>query len=240
MNIIETAKTAKTRLEVIDTANAAGITGHAAELLVSIGANHRHELRMRASIEHARDYIYDWVCPFTDEGPTSADVEAAAALTLLADIHGIGGLFSGAFGSGTGRLLSRLGKGRWNASDGPAYRAAAASAVHQLTGGSGISVTFTDMAGSDGYDPNGAFYDVHWIIRWHGRNTFIPLSSIPPEWTAAIAASVLTGEWPEIEGVWWAEIFPTSEDPDAEYSATMAEWSQLYNWATSETARKEM
>lgn len=105
----------------------------ARQLIVSATAPARHQRRVEKTLAAAiREVLLRW-------GP-GRDVEAAAAVTevpraavaavLALDLHGIGGpLGAGGDGRQTDRLLSELGSGRWHASDGPAYRAAAEAAL---------------------------------------------------------------------------------------------------------------
>jgi hypothetical protein len=98
------------------------LSGLDAETAVSVRrvtAPVRHELRVEATLLAARD------------GRSDAD----AALLLAADLNGVGGPAGAGGPGGASRripVFSHLGKGRWRASDGEAWRAAGAAALLRM------------------------------------------------------------------------------------------------------------
>lgn len=109
-----------TKREQEEVLEQAGVTGEAREFLLRATAPHRHNVRVEATLACARRMA---------QGDT-----AAAAALLLADIVGIGGPQNEAAGLGTSRLagFGGLGKGRKQASDGPAWMSAAEAALMRL------------------------------------------------------------------------------------------------------------
>ena len=77
----------------------------------------RHENRVEATLQSARNWLKNANLCITN---------VHLAFLLILDINGVGGPFgSGGPEGGTARILSDLGKGRWRASDGAAYKVAA-------------------------------------------------------------------------------------------------------------------
>lgn len=105
-----------TRAELRKHLDEIGITGAAAEALCDDTALERHRSRVEATITAAVEY---------------AGTVEGAVLVLLAELIGIGGRY-GVEGAATARILNTLGKGRWHASDGRVYYAAAHEAYNSL------------------------------------------------------------------------------------------------------------
>jgi hypothetical protein len=103
-----------------EAAATAGFTGPAVDLVISAGAQARHNSRVEDTAQAALAAADG--CPLT------------AAFLLALDLGGIGGPL-GIAGTATDRMpaFSALGKGRWNATDGPAYRAAAEAALRRIS-----------------------------------------------------------------------------------------------------------
>jgi len=99
---------------------ASGLSAAATELLVKASAYQRHAARVQATLDAAVDAV-----------------GCFAPWAILLDLHGTNGAFgSGGRGSASQRnpVFADLGKGRWQASDGAAYRAAARDAYYAITG----------------------------------------------------------------------------------------------------------
>jgi hypothetical protein len=111
-------KEMETRREVEETAEGRGLPPSAVSLIAAATAAGRHDRRIEATKEtFRRQYGADW------------------PLFLSLDLHGVGGP-QGATGEGTERFGPGgfLGKGRWLATDGQAYRAAAEAALWRAAG----------------------------------------------------------------------------------------------------------
>lgn len=156
----------------------------ARELRVKATAPERHRARVAATIKAAMDYLYDLpedaerIVPLRDllfPAPLLGREEYAAwtdlrsvrrrtAALILLDLHGIGGR-GGFTGDSTARMswAGALGKGRWHASDGGAWRAAADAAVVALgfSPESGLPPQdFTDLL------DHVSIPDAHWIVAY--------------------------------------------------------------------------
>lgn len=156
----------------------------ARDLRIKATAPERHRARVAATIRAAMDYLYDlpedaerirplrdllFPVPLSDraEYATWTDLQAVrrrtAALILL-DLHGIGGR-GGFTGDGTARMswAGALGKGRWHASDGGAWRAAAEAAI--------VALGFSPESGLPPQDfsdllDHVSTPDTHWIVAY--------------------------------------------------------------------------
>lgn len=213
----------KTAEQEMNAAIALGLSGQAASLFVKKTAGDRHNARVCETARAARDVAREWTAPTSN--PSWREVELTACLVLQADLHGVGGRLHGATGEGTDRLLSGLGKGRWNACDGPAYKAAAIDAMHGIWSALGrqqISVSFfADWKNGD---------DAAVLLMCGDVSAHVSLSVLPPRWWAAIAASVITDVWPD-EFLDNSPVkFSSSEDPDDEYTPSLSEWGALFNF----------
>jgi hypothetical protein len=159
--------------------NAMGIEGNAKELLLRAGAASRHQARVDATIAAAQAAAI--VDPVTY-------TRAAAYFWLLMDYHGCGGPLAGAFGGKrTDRLpeFSKLGKGRWLASDGNAYRAAALEALAKLR---------LEDAGCLVVDWEIVDTQVTWVVYWEksqAESARIPTTKFPMAWNLSLAAAIL-------------------------------------------------
>lgn len=121
-----------TRREAAEELARIGVVGEAAEAILRETAPARHAWRVAQTIEAAR-------AAAPSPRPVGMDLDAYAAGLLVLDLLGIGGR-EGVEGLGTLRvpaLAVRLGRGRWQATDGDAYRAAAREAISQLNEGGG-------------------------------------------------------------------------------------------------------
>jgi hypothetical protein len=133
-----------------------GIPELARELRVRVTAHERHRARLLGTIRAAAEYIWGdnggpagdipldlatLACRSSDDRDTSTEWTAllrerriVAALIML-DLHGIGG-HGGYSGGASSRMTwarrAGLGKARWQASDGGAWRGAAEAAVYVL------------------------------------------------------------------------------------------------------------
>ena len=122
---------AKTRKLHEEQFAAAGVVGHALELMVEAAGYDRHLSR----VEDAREAAQAWAA---ENGWEGWQRNQAAALLLLLDMAGTGGP-GGIGGDATIRLepLRRLGKGRKRATDGEAWSAAINEAWQCLVAGYG-------------------------------------------------------------------------------------------------------
>jgi hypothetical protein len=109
--------------EHINAAIEAGFQGPALELITHAGATFRHKSRVDDTLEAALE-------------AAGNRCELTAAFMIAIDLGGIGGAL-GLSGESTVRapMFQGLGKGRWQASDGAAYRAAAEEALCRLRRG---------------------------------------------------------------------------------------------------------
>jgi hypothetical protein len=123
MNEIE-IKPAMRRSDKSKELEAAGVSGAALEALLSETAAERHMDRIRYTADLAEKMVVTAGVP-----PKSA--LAAMAGLLVADLCGVGGHMD-VEGAATERILAEAGKGRWQARDGQAYRAAAKHIVGVL------------------------------------------------------------------------------------------------------------
>jgi hypothetical protein len=131
-------------------AASAGFTGQAIDLIVKAGAQARHGSRVDDTANAAL---------------AAADgCSLTAAFLLALDVHRIGGEL-GISGGSTTRYFVGLGKGRWHASDGPAYMAAAEQAIRRFqtsTGtnrwivatatAAGVQIRWSDYSGAENFD----------------------------------------------------------------------------------------
>jgi hypothetical protein len=137
--IVPTAK------EAYEIATQLGLTDYTARnAYVKRSASARHNARVAATKKVVLDATEFLV---TAEGRP----ELAARAILQLDLAGIGGQSClGGDSCKTDRLVPSLGKGRWNASDGPAWRAAAQDALADLGGPVDIIFVFA-YGGNDAY-----------------------------------------------------------------------------------------
>ncbi|MBK9418851.1 MAG: hypothetical protein IPN62_16610 [Flavobacteriales bacterium] len=110
---------------------AMGLSASATDLLVKAEGHQRHAARVQATLDAAVDAV-----------------GCFAPWAIMLDLHGTNGAFgSGGRGSASQRnpVFADLGKGRWQASDGQAYRAAARDAYYTITGRRPIVSAFREL-----------------------------------------------------------------------------------------------
>ena len=112
----EIIKPAMRRSDKSKELEAAGVSGAALEALLSETAAERQMDRIRYTADLAEKKVLA-------EGVPARSALAAMAGLLVADLCGVGGRMD-VEGAATERILAEAGKGRWQASDGQAYRAA--------------------------------------------------------------------------------------------------------------------
>lgn len=120
-----------------------GMPAPALDLILKCGASERASARALATKELA----IEWAKQVCHEESEQGEFALTALLALFCDVGGIGGE-RGISGAATCRMepFSRLGKGRWQASDGGAWRRAALDAIYGLKDGlSSVRLTTTEF-----------------------------------------------------------------------------------------------
>jgi len=103
----------------------------AASIIAQATGPARHAARVEATLAAATQ----WLLANSEHVDQSAMPHNLAWLLIL-ELHGVGGpLNAGGKDASTSRILKSLGKGRWQASDGAAYRAAALAALTSVSTG---------------------------------------------------------------------------------------------------------
>lgn len=116
------------------------------DLLVRLNASERQEMRVKATMDAAMVGLEDKMNP-----------EVEAGFRLLLDMSGVGGTLGTGIGGRSARnaLFSKLGKGRWRASDGSAYMKASMEALYKFCTEPGPFTLGIRVEGD--LDPNGPF-----------------------------------------------------------------------------------
>lgn len=159
---------------------ALGITGAALDALVQEQAPARHASRVQAAWDAARRAAFDLLDGKDVEEvgqDMKSELDLLAQLLAILDAAGWGGP-GGVGGDASGRLgcFSRLGKGRKQATDGPAWSAAIADVAH--------APASPDGQGPWVYADLGA--DSPGLTITNGQDTaFLPVSWMPPDVRAA-------------------------------------------------------
>lgn len=123
------------RSEVEANARDAGIEGDALAFIASLGASERHAWRVGATLRAALEAADSETYPTASEDAEARQALAVAWALVALDIDGVGGPRGmGGAGGASGRMpwARTLGKGRWQASDGRAWEAAAVEAREAL------------------------------------------------------------------------------------------------------------
>ncbi|MDD2758054.1 MAG: hypothetical protein PHD72_01610 [Patescibacteria group bacterium] len=192
------------------------VAGAARDFLAKATAPARHESRVAATVACARA----WIRAFGRESIEEYE-DICVLILLIADLFGVGG--PNGLGGATRRhpAFTALGKGRWQASDGSAYRAAVVGAAAELFNKLGSVVV--DAEGS--IRTHSAVIDSDWAVEAIGE----------PEFAEAFLRHlllVLAGPekiWSVFDtGNWWGIELPQGEDRRTAIAAVSASFNDAH------------
>ena len=203
--------TCTTRAAAVEAIAAEGLPTEIAEILIRESAPARHAWRVDQAYQAARAVVFP--------GPRALGYEDSLLIwaVLAADLVGVGGR-DGCQGFGTVRLpvLSGLGKGRKQASDGPAWTAAIAEAANRVAeGDGGLYPAFV---------PHEDALAVHTSAHGMDLTIPVPLDLVPAAWQRSIAREGLR----RAAGIGaWHPYVPIVGSTRVEHAELLAAWAAV-------------